>query len=138
MRHALDLQRALIARLSDDPGLAAALGGSKVFDAVPHAAKGVAPPWLSVGDEAIEAAGAADAPAWRHRLVLSLFSDARGSAEIKGAMAALAAALDAPLAVDGARVADLRLEKASVARKGRWRRADCTWLALLEAAPAPG
>ena len=136
MKLSLALQRALFDHLRADAALTAALGGSKIHDAPPHAQSGEAPPpYLTLGDESVTAWSTKTEQGAAHELTFTIWSAARGFAEVKAIQSALADALaSAPEAIDGGRVADLRFVSSSTSRerRTRLRRADCVFRALVE------
>ena len=106
MSHELALQKALIAHLTDDPGLRALLGAPpRIWDA-PPGRPGF--PHLLIGrseSRPVRAAGCGI----EHGMTLTVVSRFRGTEEAKAVLAALRVALaDVVLAADGVRTVSLR------------------------------
>lgn len=102
--HALALQKAVIARLRDDAGLVALLGGAHVHD---HVARGMAPPYVALArfeSRDLSSSGAAGA---EHRFALHVWPEAQGRAEAHAIAAAIETALAVPLALDDAVLVNL-------------------------------
>lgn len=133
MDASLALQRALYARLVGDAGVQAALGGPHVFDHVPHSR---AFPYLAFGDSEARARGSADSAGAEHELTLVAHSDARGREEVLAVMAAVEAALAAPLAPEGHALVLLRPRRMQARRAadGRSYHARLTLRAITEPA----
>lgn len=138
MKLSLPLQTALFDHLKADAGISAALGGPKIHDAPPHAESGEAPPYITLGDEVITAWSTKTEEGAAHDLTFTIWSAARGYAEIKTAMAALHEALDgASLVLPGGVLVDVRFVSAETARtRSRLRKANCVFRALVEMAEA--
>lgn len=135
MKLSLTLQRALFIHLRTDPALTAVLGGPKVYDAPPHAQSGEAPPpYITFGDEAVTAWDTKTEEGAAHDLTFTIWSAARGFAEIKAIQTALADALATAPTLDEGRIADLRFVSSVTSReqRTRLRRADCVFRALVE------
>jgi hypothetical protein len=110
MSHELALQKALIAHLKADAGLAAILGG-RIVDA---ASAGTPLPHLQMGR-------CESRPLWaegggvEQMLTLTITSDFRGTEEAKAAMAAVRLALsDVTLEADGIRTASVDVRSAAI------------------------
>ncbi len=112
MRHELALQKALIAHLGGDAGLAALLGEpARIWDAPPRSP---ACPYLLIG-RCESRPVAADGGGVEHALTLTVVSQFRGTEEAKAVLAAVRLSLaDAALAADGVRTVSLRLTFADV------------------------
>lgn len=135
MKHALALQTALFDQLSADPGLTAALGGPRIYDAPPHAQSGEGPPpYVTLGDETITAWDTKTEAGTAHDLTFTIWSAQRGYSEVKAIQSALADALATAPGLTGARITDLRFVSSETRRerRTRLRRADCTFRALVE------
>ena len=106
MSHELALQKALIAHLAGDAGLAALLGDPpRIWDAPPDRP---AFPHLLIG-RCESRPVAADGGGVEHALTLTVVSQFRGTEEAKAVLAALRLSLsDAVLAADGVRTVSLR------------------------------
>jgi len=139
MKLSLALQRAILSALRANPPLLTALGGPNIHDAPPHAEEATLPN-IVFGDETVIAWSAQDSDGSEHELSFSIWSDAKGFAEVKAAMAALFDALDgAALDLETGHLVSLRFVSARTSReaRGRLRRASCRFRALVEHA-APG
>ena len=118
------VQAAIHARLTQDAGVAAAVGAA-VFDEIPEA--GAQGTYVTLGEEQVRDRSDAGGPGAEHRLTVSVVSDAPGFAEAKAAAAAVVAALmDAPLEIGGAQAVALWFDRAQAyrLRTGRGRRID--------------
>lgn len=106
MSHELALQKALIAHLAGDAGLAALLGDPpRIWDAPPDRPT---LPYLLIGRSESRPV-AADGGGVEHALTLTVVSQFRGTEEAKAVLAALRLSLsDAVLAADGVRTVSLR------------------------------
>jgi len=112
MSHELALQKALIAHLGGDAGLAGLLGEpARIWDAPP---KNPAFPYLLIGRSESRPV-AADGGGVEHALTLTVVSSFRGTEEAKAVLAALRVSLaDAMPSADGVRTVSLRLTFADV------------------------
>lgn len=112
MNHELALQKALIAHLADDVGLAELLGDPpRIWDAAPN--RPVMPHLLIGRSESRPVA--ADDCGVEHALTLTVVSQFRGTEEAKAILAAVRSRLTgAVLEADGARTVSLRLTFADV------------------------
>jgi hypothetical protein len=128
------LQAAIFQILSADAAVAAAVGGA-IHDGVPS---GPVPPlFLSLGAEEATARGDGGGSVTRHRLTVSVISEAAGFREAKLAAAAVCDALDGALpALERGRLLSLRFERAQAARTSgnRRRRIDLRFAALVDGA----
>ena len=106
-----ELQKAIHGGLVGNASLSSLVGG-RVFDRPPQDA---AFPFVTLGDTELEPDGAGNDGAAIHRLVLSVWSRARGRRETKEIMSAIDEALqDASLPMTGHVLVNLQLERASV------------------------
>jgi hypothetical protein len=109
------LRSAIHDALVADSGLAAALGGAKVYDEPPRNA---AFPYVTLGDARVSDASADDGPTQEHQLTLHAWSRQGGHKEAHVITGALLAALDdAPLAPSGHRLVNLRFTIADIRRE---------------------
>ena len=131
---ALDLQKALHARLVTDPALAALVGGH-VYDAMPP---GKLPAlFVVLGDETARDRSDATARGAEHDVTVSVISGGRSFAEAKAAAAAVSDALLAPgLALARGHLVSLHFRRASARRgqRGRYRRIDLVFRARVDGA----
>lgn len=99
------LQEAVFAALSGDAGVTAAVGG-RVYDAPLHADGPEAGlgPYVTLGDERVEAWGARGLAGSLHDIEVGVHGSDDGFAAVKDAAGAVAAALEAPLALSAGRV----------------------------------
>ena len=106
MSHELALQKALIARLGEDPRVRALLGDPpRIWDAPPDRPTF---PYLLIGRSESRPVGAVGCGI-EHGLTLTVVSRFRGTEEAKAVLAALRVTLtDAALAADGVRTINLR------------------------------
>lgn len=136
MKLSLALQRAVLDHLRRDTALTAALGGTHIHDAPPHAASDEAAlPNIVLGDESISAWSTQDSTGAEHDLSFSVWSRARGYSEVKAIMLALFDRLDgASIALEGGQLVSLRFIAARTSReaRGRLRKASCRFRALVE------
>lgn len=109
------LRAAIHAALTADSALAALLGGAKIYDEPPKAA---ALPYVTIGEARVANFSADEAPGEEHRLTLHAFSRQGGHREAHLVTGALLQALDdAPLALAGHRLVNLRFALADVRRE---------------------
>jgi hypothetical protein len=109
------LRAAIHAALTADSALAALLGGAKIYDEPPKAA---AFPYVTIGEARVANFSADEAPGEEHRLTLHAFSRQGGHREAHLVTGALLQALDdAPLALAGHRLVNLRFALADVRRE---------------------
>src|SRR3954470_1001632 len=109
------LRPAIHDALVADTGLAAALGGAKVYDEPPRNA---AFPYVTLGDARVTDASADGGPTQEHQLTLHAWSRQGGHKEAHVITGALLAALDdAPLAPTGHRLVNLRFSIADIRRE---------------------
>lgn len=105
------IHRALVA----DSGLAAALGGGRVYDAPP---RGAAFPYVTLGEARVSDTSADDGPTQEHLLTLHAWSRQGGHKEAHAIAGALLRALDdAPLSPDEHRLVNLRFSVADIRRE---------------------
>jgi len=116
MSHAAAALRAAIHHaLSNDAPLAALLGGAKVYDEPPRGAR---PPYVTIGEARVSDASAGDDDAEEHQLTLHAWSHQGGHREAHLIAGALLQALDdAPLALDGHLLVNLRFALADIRRE---------------------
>ena len=108
--HELALQKALIAHLKADGGVAALLG-DRIWDAAPN---DPAHPHLLIGRSQSRPVGA-DGGGVEHALTLTVVSRFRGTEEAKAVVAAVRVSLaEAALAADGVRAVSTRVTFADV------------------------
>jgi hypothetical protein len=115
MHSAVSLRAAVRGALAADAPLAALLGGAKIFDEPPREA---ALPYVALGEDVSADGSTATEAGEEHALTLHVWSRAGGHKEahlIAGAV--LAALVDAPLALDGHHLANLRFLVADVRRE---------------------
>ena len=130
------LQAAIHERLAADAGVFAAVGDA-IHDAVPP---GPLPPlFLSLGTEEASARGDGGGGVTRHRLTVSVISEAAGFRQAKLAAAAVCDALEGAvpaLELERGRIVSLRFERAQAARTSgnRRRRIDLRFVALVDGA----
>ncbi|MCO5129846.1 MAG: DUF3168 domain-containing protein [Xanthobacteraceae bacterium] len=106
------IHRALVA----DGGLGAALGGARVYDAVP---RGAAFPYVTLGEARVTDAAVDGGAIQEHLVTLHAWSRQGGHKEAHVIAGALLQALDdAPLAPDGHRLVNLRFTVADIRREG--------------------
>jgi hypothetical protein len=111
----LALRAAIHHALVADSGLVASLGGARVYDAPP---RGIAFPYVSLGEARVADASSDDGPTQEHLLTLHAWSRQGGHKEAHAIAAALLQALDdAPLAPDGHRLVNLRFSVADIRRE---------------------
>lgn len=113
---ALALRTAIVARITGDTDITAALGGARIYDDVPSRsefpylvfAQSTANDWSTGTDTGCE-----------HTITLHAWSRARGRMETDVIIAAVADALhDQPLVLDGHRLINLRHEFSDTRRDG--------------------
>ena len=128
---ALALQRAVIARLRDDAGLSALLGGAQVHDHVPRAAM---PPYVALARFETRDLSSSGAQGAEHRFTLQVWPEAQGRAQAHSIATAIETALASPLTLDGAALVNLAATGWETARvdKDRYRGA-LTFRAVTEA-----
>lgn len=111
----LSLRAAVFAALSADTGLLALLGGARIHDVPPAEA---AFPFVALGEAVVADWSTATEAGAEQALTLHAFSRSGGRAEAFALAAAIAAALhDAPLALAGHRLANLRATTSEVRRE---------------------
>lgn len=109
------LRAAIHDALAADGALEALLGGPKIYDEPP---RGVAFPYVTIGDAQVSDFSAGEAPGEEHRLTLNAWSRQGGHREAHTIAGALLGALDdAPLALSGHRLVGLRFATADVRRE---------------------
>lgn len=112
---ALSLRKAIHAALSADGPLLALLGGARIHDVPPRDA---AFPFVALGEAVVSDWSTATEAGTEHALTLHAFSRSGGRAEAFALAAALQEALhDAPLALQGHALANLRATTAEVVRE---------------------
>lgn len=102
----LEIQKAVVARLKGDPGVAA-LVGTRVYDTPPQS-----PTWplIEIGEDNAAPVEGTDFAGWECVLVIRSWSRKRGAVEAREMMRAVAAALhDAPIALDTQMLVTARL-----------------------------
>jgi hypothetical protein len=115
MHSAISLRAAIRGALAADAPLAALLGGGKIYDEPPREA---ALPYVTLAENAVADNSTATEASDEHTLTLHVWSRQGGhreAHEIAGAV--LAALTDAPLALDGHHLANLRFLLADVRRE---------------------
>jgi hypothetical protein len=115
MHSAVSLRAAIRNALIADAPLASLLGGAKIYDEPPREA---ALPYVTLGEDVIADRSTATEAGDEHALTLHVWSRQAGHKEahvIAGAV--LAALVDAPLALDGHHLANLRFLVADVRRE---------------------
>ncbi|MFG1305322.1 DUF3168 domain-containing protein [Xanthobacter autotrophicus] len=113
---ALALRAALHAALVADAALTALLGGPRIHDVPPAEADF---PFVALGEAVVADWSTATEAGTEHALTLHVFSRSGGRAEAYAVAEAVAQALhDAPLALAGHRLANLRATTAEVRREG--------------------
>ncbi|WP_245454190.1 DUF3168 domain-containing protein [Aquabacter cavernae] len=116
MSAALALRQALYARLASDAPLLALLGGARVYDGAPSDA---AFPFVTLGEALVSDGAVMPEGGTEQSLMLHAYSRAGGRREGFAIAAAVQQALhDAPLALSGHRLANLRATTAEVRRDG--------------------
>ncbi|MBA4791934.1 MAG: DUF3168 domain-containing protein [Rhizobiales bacterium] len=116
MNAALALRQALYERLAADAPLLAVLGGPRIHDAPPPDA---AFPFVTLGEALVSDWSSATEGGTEQSLTLHAYSRAGGRREGFAIAAAVQQALhDAPLALSGHRLANLRATTAEVRRDG--------------------
>jgi hypothetical protein len=109
------LRAAMHAALNVDGALVALLGGPKVYDEPPNNA---AFPYVTLGEARVQSFAADATPAEEHRVTLHGWSRQGGHREANLIAGALLQALDdAPLALAGHRLVNLRFALADVRRE---------------------
>ena len=102
------LQQSVYATLADDTAVLALLGGQRIYDDVPQ---GTPFPYLTFGQSTLRDWSAGSEPGDEHVLTLHVWSRAAGRKQTHAIMGALRSALhDAPLALDGHRLVNIRHE----------------------------
>ena len=115
MNSAVSLRTAIHGALKADTPLAALLGGGKIYDEPPRDA---ALPYVTLGENVIADGSTSTEPGDEHALTLHVWSRQGGHREahlITGAV--LEALSEAPLALDGHHLANLRFIVADVRRE---------------------
>jgi hypothetical protein len=109
------LRSAIHDALVADTALAAALGGTKIYDEPPRDAEF---PYVTLGDARVSDASADDGPTQEHQLTLHAWSRQGGHKQAHVITGALLAALDdAPLEPSGHRLVNLRFTIADIRRE---------------------
>jgi len=109
---ALELQKAIVARLSGDAALTALLGGAKVYD---HAPADVAFPYVTLGRASLFDWSTDTDTGSEQIFTLHVWSKRPGKRETLRVMEAVRVALDGALPpLDGHRLVLLRLEDADI------------------------
>lgn len=112
----LALRQALHDRLSHDAALLALLGGARIHDAPP---KDAVLPFVTLGEAVVSDWSTGTEAGTEHALTLHAWSRAAGRREAFEIAAAVQQTLhDAPLALAGHRLANLRATTAEVRREG--------------------
>jgi hypothetical protein len=110
-----ELQKAVYASLTDDPGLVALLGGTRVYDAVP---RGAAYPYVTFGQSSWQDWSTGSDDGEEHTLTLHVWSDAGGHRDTHHIMSRLRERLhEAALSVTGHRLVNLRHEFSEARRE---------------------
>ncbi len=111
----LALRAAIHHALVTDAGLAAALGGGRVYDAPPRTAVF---PYVTLGEARVSDASSDDGPTQEHLLTLHAWSRQGGHKEAHAIAGALLQALDdAPLSPHDHRLVNLRFSVADIRRE---------------------
>jgi hypothetical protein len=111
---AWSLQQSLFAALVADAALTALLGAGRIFDDVPE---GTAFPYVTLGPSTLRDASTGTEEGTEHTFTVHVWSAARGKRETHAILSAIRAALhDAPLALAGHRLVNLRHELSEVRR----------------------
>jgi len=109
------LRAAMHAALAADAALSALLGGPNVYDEVPREA---AFPYVTLGEARIADASSASESGLDHQITLHAWSRQGGHREAHEIAGALLQALDnAPLALDGHQLVNLRFALADIRRE---------------------
>ncbi|HWL03332.1 MAG TPA: DUF3168 domain-containing protein [Xanthobacteraceae bacterium] len=109
------LRAAIHHALSNDAPLTALLGGARVYDEPP---RGAQPPYVTLGEARVSDASAGDDAAQEHQLTLHGWSHQGGHKQAHLIAGALLQALDdAPLALDGHHLVNLRFALADIRRE---------------------
>ncbi|RAI44105.1 DUF3168 domain-containing protein [Rhodoplanes roseus] len=112
---AVALRSAIYSALSSDGALVALLGGVRVYDAPPSRP---AFPYVALGEARITDVSADESPTQEHQLTLHAWSRQGGHREAHQIAGALLQALDdAPLALAGHHLVNLRFSLADVRRE---------------------
>jgi len=130
--HSMALQKAVIARLRDDAGLIALLGGAHVHD---HVARGMRPPYVALARFESRDLGSSAADGAEHRFTLHVWPELQGRAQAHAIAAAIETALAAPMTLHGAALVNIAVTGWDTTRidKDRYRGA-LTFRAVTEAA----
>lgn len=129
----VSLRKAIRARLSADSALLAALGAVKIYDEAP---RGAAAPYVLFSDAKLRDWSTSDSRGAEQIFVISIVSIERGAAEALALGQRIVDLLDeAPLALDGHLLIDLRHQSAETRREhnGRFARVDLRFRATTEA-----
>ncbi|MGA0561207.1 DUF3168 domain-containing protein [Ancylobacter sp. VNQ12] len=132
MSAANELRKAVFAALTTDAALLAALGGARIHD-VPPAAPDF--PYVTLGEAQLSDWSTATEAGHEHRLTLSVWSRQGGHSEAHAIADLVQQALhDAPLALAGHRLVNLRFSSAEIRREagGRTYRALVRFRAVTE------
>lgn len=91
----LEFQKAVFAALNGDPALTTLIGAGKVFDDVPHGEESTAPayPYVTIGDQKGEEAGASDIDAADMTIEVLAHSRGAGKAQLLSMLDAIRDAL---------------------------------------------
>jgi hypothetical protein len=115
MHSAVSLRAAIHGALANDTPLTSLLGGARIYDEPPRDA---ALPYVTLGEDVVGDNSTATEPGDEHALTLHVWSRQGGHREahvIAGAV--LEALVEAPLALDGHHLANLRFVVADVRRE---------------------
>lgn len=126
------LRKAIVAHVANDAAFVAALGGAKIFDEAP---RNVEPPYILFVNAQMRDWSAQDTRGAEQFFVLSVVSTQRGTREALDIAGTLADLLDeAPLALDGHHLVDLRFMSSETRREqnGRFARVDPRFRAVTE------
>lgn len=126
------LRKAVIARLSADAAFTAALGGAKIFDEAP---RGADPPYVAFSDFQTRDWSQQLSRGAEHVFALTVYSSQRGLRQaLDLAQAAIDLLDEAPLALEGHALIDLRFRDVEGKREqnGRFARVNLRFRALTE------
>lgn len=116
MHSAVSLRAAILGALRNDSPLVSLLGGERIYDEPPREA---ALPYVTLGEGVIADGSTATDAGEEHALTLHVWSRQGGHKEAQVITGAVLEALgDAPLALDGHHLANLRFVVADVRREG--------------------
>lgn len=128
----ISLRKAIVARLSSDAGLVAALGGAKIHDEAPRA---IEPPYVLFAETQMRDWSTPESHGAEQFLTLSVVSTQRGVREALTIAQRVVELLDeAPLALEGHHLVDLRHLAIETRREqnGRLARANLRFRATTE------